>query len=105
MHRCWPYLRPVYAHHTPDCCACVRRYDFTDGDLSVSLTQMQEYLNYHEAIPFKVLQFLFTEINYGGRVTDGKDRRLINNLVLNFCNESVIHEGYAFSPDGVYCTT
>lgn len=81
------------------------RYDFTDGDLSVSLTQMQEYLNQHDAIPFKVLQFLFTEINYGGRVTDGKDRRLINNLVLNFCNEGVLDDGYAFAPEGVYCTT
>jgi dynein heavy chain, axonemal len=81
------------------------RYDFTDGDLAVSLTQMQEYLNHHEAIPFKVLQFLFTEINYGGRVTDGNDRRLINNLVLNFCNESVLVDGYAYSPSATYCTT
>ncbi len=99
------------------------RYDFTDGDLSVSLAQMhvgvggrsglsmrlmrcsgvrcahpclarmsrsgrslaadgislvhpspQEYLDKYDDIPFKVLRFLFTEINYGGRVTDDKDR-------------------------------
>jgi hypothetical protein len=65
---------------------------------------MQEYLNQYEVIPFKVLQFLFTEINYGGRVTDAKDRRLINNLVLNFCNEDVLETGYSFSPSGVYST-
>jgi dynein heavy chain, axonemal len=78
------------------------RYDFTDGDLTVSLTQMLEYLNSYDTIPFKVLRFLFTEINYGGRVTDSKDRRLINNLVLTFCNEGVVGDGYAFSPSGTY---
>ena len=30
------------------------RYEFTDGDLSVSLTQMQEYLDKYDEIPFKV---------------------------------------------------
>jgi hypothetical protein len=40
-------------------------------------------------IPFKVLQFLFTEINYGGRVTDDKDRRLIKSLVKGFCAPKV----------------
>jgi dynein heavy chain, axonemal len=81
------------------------RYDFTDGDLSVSLTQMHEYLNAYADIPFKVLRFLFTEINYGGRVTDGKDRRLINNFVINFCNDGVLSPGYSFSPSATYTTS
>ena len=78
------------------------RYDFTDGDLSISCTQMHEYLDKYDAIPYQVLQFLFTEVNYGGRVTDDKDRRLINNLVLNFCNPGVVDAGYLFSPDGTF---
>ncbi|KXZ54227.1 hypothetical protein GPECTOR_5g319 [Gonium pectorale] len=78
------------------------RYDFTDGDLHVSLAQLQEYLDKYNEIPFKVLRFLFTEINYGGRVTDDKDRRLINNLIYTFCGPQVLEPGYAFSPSGVY---
>lgn len=78
------------------------RYDFTDGDLSVSLTQMQEYLDEYSEIPFKVLQFLFTEINYGGRVTDDKDRRLINNLITTFCSPHMLESGYKFSSSGQY---
>eukprot|EP00878_Enallax_costatus_P015185 GHUV01015897.1.p1 GENE.GHUV01015897.1~~GHUV01015897.1.p1 ORF type:complete len:755 (+),score=209.16 GHUV01015897.1:720-2984(+) len=78
------------------------RYDFTDGDLSVSLAQLQEYLDSYETPPFRVLQFLFTEINYGGRVTDDKDRRLINTLITNFCGSPVLEEGYAFSPSETY---
>ena len=66
---------------------------------------MHEYLNAYAEIPFKVLRFLFTEINYGGRVTDGKDRRLINNLVLNFCNDGILSDGHAFSPSATYSTS
>ncbi|EFJ44216.1 dynein heavy chain 2 [Volvox carteri f. nagariensis] len=80
------------------------RYDFTDGDLNVSLAQLQEYLDKYKEIPFKVLRFLFTEINYGGRVTDDKDRRLINNLIYTFCGPQVLQPGYAFSPSGTYAT-
>ena len=43
---------------------------------------------------FQVLRFLFTEINYGGRVTDDKDRRLINNLVDTFVGPDVLNGGY-----------
>ena len=56
------------------------------------------------AFAVQVLRFLFTEINYGGRVTDAKDRRLISNLVTAFCNEDVLKTGYAFSPDATYTT-
>jgi dynein heavy chain len=49
-----------------------------------------------------VLQFLFTEINYGGRVTDDKDRRLMSNLIKAFCGPEVLQEGYSFSPSGTY---
>ncbi|GLC56009.1 hypothetical protein PLESTB_001054700 [Pleodorina starrii] len=80
------------------------RYDFTDGDLNVSLAQLQEYLDKYRVIPFKVLRFLFTEINYGGRVTDDKDRRLINNLIYTFCGPQVLQPGYAFSPSGTYAS-
>lgn len=54
----------------------------------------QEYLDKYDEIPFKVLRFLFTEINYGGRVTDDKDRRLINNLVHTFCGPEVLDTDY-----------
>jgi hypothetical protein len=35
----------------PHPCTC--RYDFTDGDLSVSLAQLHEYLDTYEAPPYK----------------------------------------------------
>jgi dynein heavy chain, axonemal len=36
-------------------------------------------------------------------VTDDKDRRLMNNLLLNFCSEDLVNpSGYKFSPSGTY---
>jgi len=81
------------------------KYDFTDGDLNISMTQMRQYLDEGEEIPFRVIRFLASEINYGGRVTDDKDRRLIGTLLQTFVNERVPEDGYAFSSSGVYRTT
>lgn len=50
----------------------------------------------------QVLRFLFTEINYGGRVTDDKDRRLINTLVESFCGPQLLESGCKFSASGAY---
>jgi hypothetical protein len=84
-------------------CVCCR-YDFTDGDLGVSLTQMRMFLDEYADIPFRVLRFLVTEINYGGRVTDDKDRRLISNLVSGFVGPQVLDPGYKFSSSGTPAT-
>ena len=34
-------------------------------------------LDEYDKVPYKVIQYLGAEINYGGRVTDNKDVRLI----------------------------
>ena len=64
------------------------------------MTQMRMFLDEYADIPFRVLRFLVTEINYGGRVTDDKDRRLINNLVSGFVGPQVLDPGYKFSSSG-----
>ena len=78
------------------------KYGFTDGDLKVCQTQMKMFLDDYDVIPYRVIRFMCSEINYGGRVTDDKDRRLINNLLETFCNENLLIDGYQFSDSGVY---
>jgi dynein heavy chain len=47
--------------------------------------------------PYKVINFLGAEINYGGRVTDDKDVRLIKTILKNYINVDVMRDGYKFS--------
>ena len=53
-------------------------------------------------MPYKVINFLGALINYGGRVTDDKDVRLIQTILKNYINPDVMRDGYKFSDSGIY---
>ena len=59
-------------------------------------------LDEYDVVPYKVINFLGSEINYGGRVTDDKDVRLIKTILKNYINQDVMRDGYKFSESGVY---
>lgn len=48
-------------------------------------------------IPFKALHYLIGECNYGGRVTDDRDRRVLSALMREFLNKDVFNEGYNYA--------
>jgi len=66
--------------------------------------QLKMYLDEQPVIPFKTLNYLIAEINYGGRVTDDKDVRLITALLLSYLNSDAMKGGYNFSSSGIYHT-
>ncbi len=58
------------------------------------------FLDENDKIPFPALKYLTAECNYGGRVTDDKDRRLIVTLLDDYFNYQVCqNENYKFGPD------
>ena len=66
-------------------------YEFTNEDLMVCRRQLKMLLDEYDDIPYKVLNYLGAEINYGGRVTDDKDVRLITTILIGYMNSHVLN--------------
>jgi len=55
-----------------------------------------------EDVPWESLFFLTAQINYGGRVTDDIDRRLLVTTLEKFMGAHTIDDSYKYSPSGIY---
>lgn len=77
------------------------RYGFNESDFQISVQQLQIFINESNQVPFKAIKYLTGECNYGGRVTDDRDRRCLNTILLDFYNMEVIEDdNYSFADMG-----
>ena len=80
-------------------------YEFNESDLRICVRQLKMFLDEAEGgvIPFEALKYLTAECNYGGRVTEEKDRRLINTLLEDFyCQEQATDFKYVPTSNPAY---
>lgn len=77
-------------------------YEFNDTDLRISARQLKNFLAEYEIIPFEALVYLTGQCNYGGRVTDDKDRRALMSLLRIYYNPKIVEDGFKLSASGVY---
>lgn len=66
-------------------------YDFNDSDFSVCENLLSLYLDEYEQTPWEALKYLIAQANYGGRVTDSLDRRLLIVYINQFFNDDVLN--------------
>jgi len=57
---------------------------------------------YPDKTPFEAIRYLTGECNYGGRVTDDKDRRLMMTLLGDYYNAKLFDDNHKLSPSGIY---
>lgn len=74
-------------------------YDFNESDFAICHDLIIVFLDeYPERIPFDAMKYLIAEANYGGRVTDDWDRRLVNVYIGElFCDECVVSDKFMLS--------
>eukprot|EP00929_Paragymnodinium_shiwhaense_P087548 TRINITY_DN476_c0_g5_i1.p1 TRINITY_DN476_c0_g5~~TRINITY_DN476_c0_g5_i1.p1 ORF type:complete len:2570 (-),score=757.67 TRINITY_DN476_c0_g5_i1:167-7876(-) len=79
-------------------------YAFTPEDLKVCKEQLMLFVNQYDYVPLKVLNFLGAKINYGGRVTDDKDKLLISTILETYMCQEALDQGpeYKYSTSGYY---
>ncbi|KAK3881286.1 hypothetical protein Pcinc_014272 [Petrolisthes cinctipes] len=72
-------------------------YEFNESDLVISVKQLQMVLeewwgDQEQTLPLEALVYLVGECNYGGRVTDSRDRRLLLCLLTKFFNQEIVND-------------
>ncbi|CAM9362495.1 unnamed protein product [Pylaiella littoralis] len=81
------------------------QYVFSGPDLRISMDQLRIFLDNlrpEDPVPYAALAYLAGECNYGGRVTDDKDRRCLVNILTDFYCAEIQDDNYRFSPSGTY---
>ena len=79
------------------------QYQFSDSDLRISAQQLHHFLDMDGAeVPFKTLMYLVGQCNYGGRVTDARDRRCLMSMLATCFDPRAVTDGYALSESGLY---
>jgi len=77
-------------------------YQFSDPDREISIQQLKMFLIEFDDIQWEALNYLIAECNYGGRVTDGQDRRTIKHILATFLSPKCLEPGYKYSLSGIF---
>lgn len=56
------------------------------------MRQLKMFLDEYESVPFDTLTYTCGECNYGGKVTDAQDRRLLMTLLADFYNPKILQD-------------
>ena len=69
-------------------------YEFNDTDKSISMQQLQIFIDSYPDTQWKALNYLAGQCNYGGRVTDDHDRTTLTTLLLDYFDPSQLDDAH-----------
>eukprot|EP00937_MAST-01D_sp_MAST-1D-sp2_P000239 g239.t1 len=73
-------------------------YEYNNGDLGAALTFLEKHL-YAGAISWQTMQYMVSEVTYGGKITDNLDRRLFNSYCEEWIGPPTLTPAFSFNPD------
>uniref|UniRef100_A0A4W3K7X4 Dynein axonemal heavy chain 17 n=1 Tax=Callorhinchus milii TaxID=7868 RepID=A0A4W3K7X4_CALMI len=85
-----------------------RSYPFNNGDLTISVNVLFNYLEANPKVPWDDLRYLFGEIMYGGHITDDWDRKLCRTYLEEYIRpemldgELYLAPGFPIPPNSDY---
>lgn len=72
-------------------------YDFNNGDLGASMMFLEKHL-YAGPISWPTVQYMVSEVQYGGKITDNLDRRLFITYGNNWVSPRILADGFSYNP-------
>jgi len=78
------------------------RYEWMNSDFDCSNMQLLLFLSEQPEVPYQALNYIVSEVNYGGRVTDDRDIRTINSLLRKYFCPEIMSDNYRLSKLDIY---
>ncbi|MGH0121561.1 UNVERIFIED_CONTAM: hypothetical protein FKN15_040688 [Acipenser sinensis] len=75
-----------------------RSYPFNNGDLTISVNVLFNYLEANPKVPWDDLRYLFGEIMYGGHITDDWDRKLCKTYLEEYVRPELLEGELQLAP-------
>merc|ERR1711981_140010 len=72
---------------------CIK-YEYNTADLTACILFLEGHL-YAGPISWSTLQYMVSEVQYGGKITDSVDRRMFNTYAEEFLRPGVCEEGFS----------
>ncbi|VVC96958.1 unnamed protein product [Leptidea sinapis] len=76
-------------------------YEFNNSDRECAMLNLQMFCE-DGHIPWDALEYITSQITYGGRVTDMWDQRCLTTILTLFFSAPTLEEDYTYSSSGIY---
>merc|ERR1712166_810384 len=72
-------------------------YEYNTGDLSACIMFLEKHL-YNGPISWPTLQYMVSEAQYGGKVTDDLDKRMLQSYTTSWITPKSCLDDFAYNP-------